>query len=223
MRCGLRRLGLVSLALASACGGPRIRGTIDGRSVDLVDGYFVQAASYDFGTGTTDEGGTDSLMYVVLTDFAEACATAIQVEEGLAAAASPQEAADAWSALPPEFWEITLVLRVGDPDDDQSGLVLDGLGRGQRLDERDEAFGTLVAHDEPFDVAWWGGAGAPEDYFEQWTTDGGELTVNRHTPGEALAGRFDTEAATLDGTEVGDLIIRFSVDRCAGMERFFFP
>jgi hypothetical protein len=208
-----------TLMLAAGClgGGTSIKGEIDGDEPVLVDGYFGQEDEIDPDTG-------DGLVILTLSDVPGACEAATLVWDEIEDAQNASDLEEAWEAnLPEDFWEMTIVLRVSDPGDDQSGLLFEGVGWDEFLEKDEEAYATINHYKQHLDEDYWNGVADPTDYIDSWFTDGGDLEIKKHVPNELLKGTFVTEAADpADGDNEGDIEVKFSVDRCQGMERYLF-
>lgn len=209
-------VGLMSL---SGClgGGISVKGEIDGEAPDLRWGYFVQE----------DEvfDGGDGMIIVALSSNKDPCETDELLEGDLEDADDAGDAEDIWETyMPEDFWSLQIRMRVGDPDDDLSGVTLEGVAWDEDLTDDDEAYGTFIHYTDFLDQEYFSGqANDLSDYRDAWYSDSGDLDIARHKPGEKLSGTFVTEAAqTDDGDNDGDVEIRFSVERCKPMERYFF-
>jgi hypothetical protein len=212
---------LVAGVLVGCGGGLSVRGDVDGDPVPLKSGYFAQEDEYF-------DGG-DGVIYVRLSSVDDACAADAAWNGDADDADDAGDLEDIWQEnLPEDFWLIDLILRVGDPDDDLDGTVLDGVAWDEVTDKDDQTFGIITHYVASLDQEYWeallGGPGVdPSDYYDFWYTDGGDLDLIKHTPSEKVKGRFATEVADFsDGDTVGDVEISFSVERCAEMERYLF-
>ncbi|HHO51167.1 MAG TPA: hypothetical protein ENK18_09925 [Deltaproteobacteria bacterium] len=198
-------------------GGASVKGEIDGDVPDLRGGYFVQ-------DDELYEGG-DGLIIVALSNVDTPCETDELVSEELEDADDPGDAEDIWETyMPEDFWVLELRMRVGDPDDDLSKKTLEGVSWDEDLTEDDETYGTFIHYTDFLDQEYFSGqANDLTDYRDAWFSDGGDLDISKHKPGETLSGIFVTEAAqTDDGDNDGDVEVRFSVERCKAMERYYF-
>lgn len=212
--------GLVVAGVAG-CGGNSISGEIDGESVPVKSGYFAQEDDYF-------DGG-DGVLYVRLSSIDDACTTDVAWNEEAEDADDSADLEDVWeSNLPEDFWLVDLILRVGDPEDDLNGTVLDGVAWDDGVEKDDQVYGIITHYTSHLDQEYWdavlGGPGVEvEDYYDAWYTDGGDLELTKHSAGEKLGGRFATEVAeTSDGDTQGEVEISFKVERCAEMERYLF-
>ncbi|MEZ4241209.1 MAG: hypothetical protein R3F59_34625 [Myxococcota bacterium] len=163
-----------ALALLVGCGsGNSVRGDVDGDPVPLRSGYFAQDDNFF-------DGG-DGIIYVRLTDIEDACAADTQWNADIEDADDTSDLEDFWQDdLPEDFWVIDLYLRVGDPDDDLSGKILDGVAWDEVTEKDDQIYGQITHYTSYLDQEYWdallGGPGVdPDDYYGVWYTDGGDL------------------------------------------------
>ena len=129
-----------------------------------------------------------------------------------------EDAEDEWKeALPEDFWELTIVMRVDDIDQKQRGLEYTGVDWDDPIADDDEAK-IHVSHytdypdaDDIFD-----------DIADHYVSDEGILQVTGHSPGEHIKGNFKTTVKDLDGDTEGEITVRFNADRCEQLEKFYY-
>jgi hypothetical protein len=217
----MKYLGLIVLAVGCG-GGNTVKGDVAGAPIEIKSGYFAQEDD-------VFEGG-DGQILIRLSSLDDSCAADVAFSDAAEEADDASDLEELWKAnLPEDFWLIDLVLRVGDPDDDLSEKVFDGVAWDEVTDKDDQVFGVLTHYTASLDEEYWdatvgNGAGVDfEDYFEAFYTDGGDLEITGHTASEFIKGKFVTEAATTDdGDTEGQIEIGFSVDRCAEMDQYLF-
>lgn len=209
------------LVLAAACGGNSVKGDIAGTPVEIKSGYFAQE----------DEvfPGGDGAIYIRLSSLEDSCEADVAFNDAAEEADDASDLEEIWkTSLPEDFWLVDLVLRVGDPDDDLVGKIFDGVAWDEVTEKDDQVYGIVTHYTSFLDEEYWNALlGGPavdlEDYQEGFFTDGGDLEITSHSPGENIKGSFATEAATTDdGDTEGQIEIQFSVPRCAEMDQYLF-
>ena len=115
-------------------------------------------------------------------------------------------------------------MRVPDKDDDLSGEDFKGVDWDEYLEDNDESYASITHYKQLLDEDYWSGDVEDyDDYYESWFSDGGDLKVKGHKPGDRISGKFETEAAeTDDGDDAGEIVIRFDAPRCTGVEKYLF-
>ena len=204
---------LIILAASATAGCNTVDGKVDGMTVPVRGGFFVQEKG---------GAGDDDLLIVFATNVERPCDTTGELMDALDDADDADEAADAWAELLPEdFWEVRIVMRLDDVNRNLSGVTLSGVSWDEGLSEDGEAYAGITHYS----------GHVTEDVFmgqdtadvETWFSDGGDLKINQHTPGDRIQGNFETFAADPhDGAEAGVIRVRFDGQRCHEVEREMF-
>lgn len=194
------------------------RGRIADEVPSFADAIFAQQVAF------FDDG--DDLVVVRLGP-AGLCETSTATEEAFNALfAAPylteedvQNYVETWRAnFAPDFWQLQLFLRVSAAADPLGGAVLEGTSWDLPLTATDLVAGQIshyVAHPEFADLV-----GANFDYVQEFATDGGELRVTGHVPGQSLAARFGPfDSVDGDGVDEGSALrLTFTAARCPSWE-----
>lgn len=204
------------LILLPAC-GPSVDTPLGGAPVRVQSAFFVQEDNVSAVDG-------DSLLLVYLMGPSDGCALYGAWLDDAEDATTPEALAAAWAEhMPEEYWFVDLTLRVPDTDADLEGQALQGMASNRWVDEPSSAVATFFHYVAPLDEAYYAGESSWEAYFDYFLSDGGTLTIDRHTPGERLAGRFTTAAVGHDRAVVAeDLTVEFDAERCVEAERYVF-
>ena len=216
----MRNAMMWSLApwLGGCFGGTSFSGEIDGDAPKLRNAYFIQEDNYY-------EGG-DSQIAIIVSDLDDPCVVDELLQADLEDAGNDAgDLEEAWeSNVPEDFWEFLLVVRVGDADDDLSKSVLEGVAWDEVTEKDEQVYGIITHYVDHLDEEYWlGYFNDLDDYGKFWYSDGGDLEIDKHKPGEMIKGRFISEAADPnDGDNEGDFTVDFKAERCKPMERYYF-
>lgn len=197
---------VLGLALLGAAGcGNHIKGEIEDHLIKPKSTFFF-----------TQEGvlGGDSLVGVVMTDIPDGCEAYTAFLSG--GSAAPADLAARWAAIfPPDFWEITFVLRTGDPNVPMVGQAFQGIPWDGTLDANQQAQGLFSHNLALLDQAYFDGTGDASLYRRDYVSNGGTLEISKHEPGGSIGGRFATFTVdAANGAPTGLLEITFSGDFC---------
>lgn len=197
---------VLALALAGAVGcGNNIKGEIEDHLIKPKSTFFF-----------TQDGafGGDSLVGVVMTDVPNGCEAYTTFLTG--GAAAPADLAARWAAIfPADFWDITFILRTGDPNVPLVGQAFQGIPWDAQLDAPQKVQGWFTHNLALHDQAYFDGTGNPDVYRRDYVSNGGTMEISKHEPGAAIAGRFATFTVDPDnGSPTGLLEITFSGDFC---------
>ena len=200
---------LMSLLAVAACTPNAIKGEIEGEKPKFADAIFIDRDDV-YGEG-------DGIIQVYMTSYPDACETLTGYLEDLEDEDDPDGAADSFrERFPEEMWLVELGLRVDDPDADLKDTELDGVDWDEWLEEEDEAYGVVLQYTDHLDEDCF--AGGECDAVETWVTDGGEMVIERHEPGERLIGEFETTLVEGEGDEEGEISILFDAVQCEDLE-----
>lgn len=204
---------MVALWMLACAGSIRVSGEVGGEPVVLRGGYFTEEV------GAYDNG--DDRLSIAFTGYRDACDTTVAANQALTGASDPAEAGAAWAAtLPEDFWRLDLTVRVADLADSLDGATFAGASWGAEPDAG-EVSGAVVHFRQPLDEAFFGGVKAPSEYLDDWSTDGGALTLEVSRGGDEIVGRFTADAADeIDGNNAGSVEVSFSVGSCDGAASF---
>lgn len=189
-----------------------------------VDGVTLPKMQSAFYIESEDGYGEDGTVLVWMSSIEDACEKTEIVLAAQDATDEPTDLAAAWSLVYPEdFWEVTVVLRTDDVNDTAAGDRFIGASWDGENEASGSAFANLTHFLRPHDEAFWAGVGEYERYQDLYYTDGGELDIDIHVPGDRIAGYFDADVADWDDGDVqGEVGINFDARRCRGVERVFF-
>ncbi|MDP6935349.1 MAG: hypothetical protein QGG40_20685 [Myxococcota bacterium] len=206
------RRSLAVLVTLPACGG----GTLVTGSVGGTDLPKMQSALFVEATDLYDDSG---LVQLYVTDVDDACSTFTAYQEDISQAQGADDFATVWSShFPDRFWRINIVMRIADPSVSNGGETLTGVSWDESLQGPGEAYGHLFAYTDTLDEAYWNHDADDADYVTTYRTDGGSLTIDRHTPSQRLSGSFETSTVDSEGSGQGELDIQFDASHCAELE-----
>jgi len=194
------------VALCGCAGGNKIRGEIGGLEIQPKSAFFF---------AQQDAFGDDSLVGVVLSSLKTGCEDYgfyLTASEGLD---SGVELASAWSAVfPPDFWEVAMVLRTGDPASALTGQTYKGIGWDVPLDNRGEVYGRATHNLALRDANFYDGVSPASNYYIDYLSNGGSMEIKSHVPGQELKGTFGTGFVQSDGSPSGIVNIHFKAVYC---------
>lgn len=201
---------LAIAALGSACSSDRVIGAVGDEEIPVRTAMFSEHP---------EAFGEDGLIFVVLTELPDACASYSWFQSKAEATDDPEELAAAWAQVFPErFWEVVVVLRVADPAYSLEGLTLTGLRWDDLLELRNHWFARFTRHTAHRDAAWFDGEGATEDYLDEFLSHEGSLRMKRHEPGERLKILGQTLVVETESeTPQGLVKLRFDAEPCPGV------
>lgn len=207
---------LLALTLTTACN--TVYGEIDGEEVPTDNAFYVEAEDYF---------GSDGLLIVFLSHEDMDCETMADFLEEMDEADDDNERVYTWEYYnPEEFWEVQIRLRVDDPDDELAGQELDGSDWNSVLSDDDEVSVAATHYtDYPTENSfnWWGWVtGEVTDYYESYTSDGGDGKIQAYDPGEHIRGVVTTEMVDREGDSEGEVTYNFSANRCREIESDIF-
>jgi hypothetical protein len=203
---------LIACALLAGCGTTRVDGLVAGAEVDVQSATFAEVPGLF---------GEDGALLVWLLPGSNACGSLSRWLAVSESSRDPSELTNAWNGtFPSNFWEVDLVLRVGDPTVSAAGEWLEGTDWDANTEAAGEAYAELQHHLVPRDEAFFSGVVAdPDAYALRWYSHRGLLQIHDHQPGKQLTGIFTTEAADPEtGERQGEVAIRFRADHCADVE-----
>jgi hypothetical protein len=197
----------LGLLAASGCSRSSVKGAIDGIPVDVKSAFYF---------ADTDVLAEDDLVTVVLSDLKDACQDYGYYLESTKDMAGADDFASAWAAVfPPDFWEIALILRVGDSAVPLDGSQFVGIDWDETLDERSHGFASIVHNRALRDSAYFDGSGPASDYLDGYLSRGGRIEIAKHIPGSSLRGEFGTEIVDRDeGATKGLVQMKFDAAFC---------
>lgn len=210
------RFPLPLLALCLGC--THVYGTIDGEEVPVSSTFYAESERYF---------GNDGLIVVYLGYAEGGCEMMSAFLEDMDDADGGSERVDVWEEyMPEDFWDIRLMIRVDDPDDEMAGVQLDGADWDTILGDDDEISVTARHYtDYPTEnsFTWWGWVtGEVADYYDTYVSDDGEGEINAYDPGAHIRGSFSTEMVDEDGDSEGEVTYNFSANRCRDIEDYVF-
>jgi hypothetical protein len=193
--------------VASGCSGSKVKGAIDGIPIDVGSAFFF---------AETDVLAEDDLVTVVMSDLKDACQDYGYYLESTKDMAGADDFASAWAAVfPADFWEIAVILRVGDSEVPLDGAQLVGIDWDETLDERSHGFASLVHNRALRDAAYFDGSGPTSDYLDSYVSRGGRIEIAKHIPGSSLRGEFGTEIVDRDEGETKGIVqMKFNAVFC---------
>jgi hypothetical protein len=190
-----------------ACSGNHIRGEISGYEVIPKSAFFF---------AQQDAFGDDSLIGVVLSTLKTGCEDYGFYHTAAAGMDGPAELASAWGAVfPPDFWEVAIVMRTGDPAAELTGQVYSGTAWDAPLDNRGEAYVRATQNHRLRDETFYNGGGVAAEYYTDHLSNAGDLEITSHQPGQKLNGTFGTGfVLASDGSASGIVNISFKAVFC---------
>lgn len=206
----------VSALALSACVGNNVQGKVDNDKVHVIDAVFIEQEDFY---------GSDGVILVELSELSDGCEAAGGFWDDLVGATDADVVATSWADhFPEEFWSLQIVIRVDDPDDDLGGEEFSGVDWDELPGDDDEVTASIYRYTDHLDEDYWTGAYREyDDYFDLWYSDGGDMKIHRHVPGERISGVFTTEAADADdGDDAGEITIHFNAVHCPDYEDAYF-
>lgn len=127
------------------------------------------------------------------------------------------DAEDVWrDALPGDFWLWQLAIRVDRLGDDLAGDDWDGVDWDEGVGEDDEAKITVQHYTRYPDADDW--FTALEQASDTYFSDGGTLSIGGYKERKSIRGTFKTQMVDDDGSDEGDITLRFNADHCEDLE-----
>ncbi len=198
------------LALVGGCTTVKVTGDLDGEEVPIQVAMFLE---------DSDAFGGDGLMTVVLSSEPNACRLYEYFLSQVSHSAWRSYSIAWQKTFPENFWEVALVLRTASFDGSIEGQTLEGLPWDAVPEATNKAYARTVhyvQHPSPE---------APDntDWYVEYFSNGGSLTIDKHDPGEVLKGTFSGSFVDpTDGAERGSLDLSFEASVCPNIAAFGF-
>jgi hypothetical protein len=203
---------MIAMLWLSGCETTRVEGLLDGVEIEHAVSMFVEEV---------DVLGDDDLLTVVVSTIPNACRVYEYYLDLYADNPTWRGHSIAWQkALPDEFWEISLYVRVPSIDATLEGAQFNGIPADAELLDSSTVTAELshfLDHPDPDNPA-------ENGYYDPYLSDGGLLEVARAESGVRVKGTFTTRVVAADrGTPSGDLEIDFDASPCPNVAPFGQP
>ncbi len=201
-----------------------VSGKIDGQAVHVCSSFFVQETdAWEDPRDEEPDADEDDEITIFVSSMPNACRMVEDLADALEDSDNAEEAADAWRSIARKrFWELRIYIRTSDVGADLGDAELTGLAWDAGPDDTDDTYVTYVHYKEWLDEAYWEVEEDPENHYRDfWYSDGGQLEITSHTPGDRIAGSFTANVADPNtGEPFGEEVtINFDASRCVGAER----
>ncbi|MCP4810627.1 MAG: hypothetical protein GY913_33220 [Proteobacteria bacterium] len=197
--------------LATGCNS--VSGTVDAYDTPINTAVYVELE---------DAYGDDEGILVLLASHGLSCEEWADFEDDYADAVwddlTLDDAADVWrETLPEDFWDWAINIRVDRLGDKLKGDEWEGVDWQDGLTDDDEAK-IVATHytDWPEEEDILTGL---VDVSDTYRSDDGTMKIQAYSEGKSIRGKFETQMVDNDGSDEGDITLRFSADRCEELER----